>query len=182
MPLPINKHELLDRLQTACSKLVDEAAGVPAELEREPTVEGGVSPCDLIAYQIGWGRLLLSWDDSESKGEVAAMPAPGYKWNQLGLLATSFYAAKHDQTLAQLLVEFGLLVGDLRLFIEAKSEASLFVVGQRRWAGQKWPLAKWIQVNTIAPYGNARAKLRKWKRANPALRRAGMKAALCGAP
>ena len=179
MPLPINKRELLDRLQTAYARLVDEAADVPAELEREPTVEGGVSPCDLIAYQIGWGKLLLSWDDSESKGEVVEMPAPGFKWNQLGLLAKSFYIERHEQTLAQLLVEFGRLVGDLRCFIESKSEASLFGVGQRRWAGQKWPLAKWIQVNAVAPYASARAKLRKWKKANPALHRPGTKTGRC---
>lgn len=167
MPLPINKRELLNSLQAAYSKLVEEAAGIPSGLERDPGVEGGISPCDLIAYQIGWGRLLLSWDDIETQGEIAEMPAPGFKWNQLGLLADSFYEEQHDQTLEQLLGKFGALVGQIRLHIESNSEETLFGVGKRHWAGQKWPLAKWIQVNTVAPYESARTKLRKWKKSNP---------------
>ena len=167
MPLPINKRELLKALQAAYSKLVEEAAEVPSELERDPGVDAGISPCDLIAYQIGWGRLLLSWDDIETQGEIVEMPAPGFKWNQLGSLANSFYNEQRDQTLEQLLAKFDALVAQIRLFIESNSEDTLFGVGKRHWAGQKWPLAKWIQVNTVAPYGSARTKLRKWKKSNP---------------
>lgn len=53
MPLPTNKSELLNSLQAAFSKLYEEAASIPTELERDPEIEGGISPCDLIAYQIG---------------------------------------------------------------------------------------------------------------------------------
>lgn len=166
MPLPTNKTELLNSLHAAYSKLVEEAATVPSEMERNPELEGGISPCDLIAYQIGWGQILLSWDDLETRGETVEMPAPGFKWNQLGLLAESFYQEQHEQTLKQLLVQFEVLRDRMWLFIESNSEDTLFGIGKRQWAGQKWPLAKWIQVNTIAPYGSARAKLRKWKKSN----------------
>lgn len=167
MPLPINKSELLRNLQAAYQKLREEVATVPSELERDAGIEGGISPCDLIAYQIGWGRLLLSWDELEAQGQPVDMPAPGFKWNQLGLLAAHFHQKQRDQSLEQLLAKFDLLVGDLRRFIESNSEDTLFGIGKRQWAGPKWPLAKWIQVNTIAPYGSARTKLRKWKMSNP---------------
>lgn len=168
MPLPANKRELLHSFDAAFSKLVDELASVPSELERAPGIEGGLSPCDLVAYQIGWGRLLLSWDSLEIQGKPVEMPAPGYKWNQLGPLAGSFYREFDDQSLAQLLSRFEALAGELRRFIETSGERLLFGVGERRWAGAKWPVAKWIQVNTVAPYGSARAKLRKWKRSRAA--------------
>ena len=168
MPLPANKTELQRRLQDAHAKLAETAAAVPAEREREPALAGGLSPCDLIAYQIGWGRRLLAWEASEADGGVAEMPAPGYKWNQLGALAQAFYAEHRERTLAQLLAEFEALVGELQSFVAATSEEALFGLGQRRWAGPKWPLVKWIQVNTIAPYGSARAKLRQWQRSLPA--------------
>ncbi len=166
MPLATNKNELLHSLQSAYSKLVEEAASIPSELERATELEGGISPCDLIAHQIGWGQLLLSWDDLETRDEAVEMPAPGFKWNQLGLLAKSFYLEQHQQTLKQLIVQFDALVKKIRLFIESSSEDTLFGIGKRRWAGPKWPLAKWIQVNTVAPYGSARAKLRKWKKSS----------------
>jgi hypothetical protein len=162
MPLPTTKTELLHNFQAAYSKLIKEAGAVPLDLERIPELEGGLSPCDLIAYQIGWGKLLLSWEDLEIHGKTVHMPAPGFKWNQLGLLAESFYQEQHEQTLKHLLVQFEVLKERIHLFIESKSEDTLFGIGKRRWAGQKWPLAKWIQVNTIAPYGSATAKLRKW--------------------
>jgi len=168
MPIPADKCELLRSLQAAYSKLVEEIAEIPSELERTPELEGGISPCDLIAYQIGWGRLLLAWDDLEARGEPVEMPAPGFKWNQLGLLASAFYREHREQTLRQLLVQFEVCLGEIRSFIESSAEDTLFGKGKRHWAGQKWSLAKWIQVNTIAPYGSARAKLRKWKKSNPA--------------
>lgn len=171
MLLPSNKNQLLSSLQTAYAKLVEEAAAIPSALERNRELEGGISPCDLIAYQIGWGRFLLSWDDLETNGNTVVMPAPGFKWNQLGLLANSFYQEHHEQTLKQLLTEFEVLVGKIRVLIESNSEDALFCLGKRHWAGQKWPLAKWIQVNTVAPYGSARTKLRKWKKSNPSFQR-----------
>jgi hypothetical protein len=139
---------------------------VPSELERFPGIEGEVSPCDLIAYQIGWGKLLMSWDKLETQGKTAEMPAPGFKWNQLSALANHFYKEQNGQSLEQLLAQFEVLVDEIRLFIESNSEEVLFEIGKRRWAGQKWSIAKWIQVNTVAPYGSARTKLRKWKKSN----------------
>jgi hypothetical protein len=164
MPLATNKRELLTHLQVAYLKLLEEVATVPPVLERDQGLEGGISPCDLLAYQIGWGRLLLSWDALETQGKTVDMPAPGFKWNQLGLLARSFYQEHRGQSLAQLQAQFTTLVGEIRQFIESSSDDTLFGTGKRRWAGEKWPLAKWIQVNTVAPYGSARTKLRRWKK------------------
>lgn len=171
MPLPINKSELLRNLEAAYQKLHQEVATAPSELERDPGIEGGISPCDLIAYRIDWGRLLLSWDELENQGQSVDMPAPGFKWNQLGLLAGHFHQQHRDQSLEQSLAKFELLVGDRLRFIESNSEDTLFGIGKRQWAGPKWPLAKWIQVNTIAPYGSARTKLRKWKTSTAYLHR-----------
>ncbi|MFV0414860.1 MAG: ClbS/DfsB family four-helix bundle protein, partial [Chthoniobacterales bacterium] len=40
------------------------------------------------------------------------------------------------------------------------TDQELFESKQRIWAGEKWAVVKWIQVNTIAPYCSARTKLR----------------------
>lgn len=164
MPLPTCKDELLRNLDLAYSRLIDEIAAIPAALEREPAIEGGISLCDLIAYQIGWSGLLLSWESQEREGRAAQMPAPGFKWNQLGLLADSFYREFQPCSREQLLALFADRVARIRGFIEASDEADLFRLGARRWAADKWPVVKWIQVNTIAPYTSARAKLRKWRK------------------
>ena len=168
MPLPTSQQELLSRFDTAYNKLRDEISRVPDELSRAPLLEGGVCLCELMAYQIGWGRLLLQWEALEQAGQPVEMPAPGFKWNQLGALAQSFYLRSRDDSAAQLLAQFDALASDLRIFMASSSEQLLFGVGQRHWAGAKWPLVKWLQVNTMAPYDSARAKLRKWQKARPA--------------
>jgi hypothetical protein len=150
------------------SKLRDEITRVPEELSRAPLFDGGLSLCDLIAYQIGWGRLVLQWEALERAGQAVEMPAPGFKWNQLGALAQSFYLRSRDDSAAQLLAQLDTLASDLHEFMAASSDVLLFGVGQRQWAGVKWPLVKWLQVNTVAPYGSVRAKLRKWQKTRPA--------------
>lgn len=164
MPLPTSQQELLSRFDTAYHKLREEISRVPDELSRAPQLEGGMCLCELIAYQIGWGRLVLQWEAQEQAGQAVEMPAPGFKWNQLGALAQSFYLHSRDDSAAQLLAQFDALASDLRAFIAASSDTFLFGVGQRQWAGAKWPVVKWLQVNTIAPYDSARAKLRKWQK------------------
>ena len=164
MPLPTSQQELLSRFDTAYHKLREEISRVPDELSRAPQLEGGMCLCELIAYQIGWGRLVLQWEALEQAGQAVEMPAPGFKWNQLGALAQSFYQRSQEDSAAQLLAQFDALASDLRAFIAASSDTFLFGVGQRQWAGAKWPVVKWLQVNTIAPYDSARAKLRKWQK------------------
>ncbi|AMC34857.1 ClbS/DfsB family four-helix bundle protein [Janthinobacterium sp. B9-8] len=164
MPLPCNKAELLLNFDSAYSKLIKELATIPEQDTRLPEIEGKISACDLLAYQIGWGRLLLQWDKDELQGKPAQMPAPGFKWNQLGLLAQSFYTRHCNSSLSQLHAEFAELAGQIRQFILDNEESTLFEQDKRKWAGDKWPIVKWIQVNTIAPYQSACSKLRRWKK------------------
>ncbi len=165
MPLPETKKELLKRLNEACNKLEMEYAEIEEKASREKRIEGEGSPADLLAYQIEWGRLLLSWEEAEQKGKTLEMPAKGYKWNELGQLAESFYN-KHNKTgMHELLVEYGRIVGSIKAMIQGLDENELFEIGKRKWAGDKWPIVKWIQVNTIAPYRSARTKIRRWKKA-----------------
>lgn len=119
---------------------------------------------DIIAYQIGWGKLLLSWDADEQAGNTPIMPAEGFKWNQLGELAQSFYQTHHVDSMVQLRSEFAQLYQQLTDWINGLSEQALFEPLVRHWTGEKWAMVKWIQINTIAPYQSARTKVRRWKR------------------
>jgi hypothetical protein len=166
MPLPASKEELLNNLREAYKKLDDEFEAVTKKNERHCGIDGNISCCDVVAYQIGWARLLLGWEATELKGNVPAMPAKGYKWNQLGGLAESFYEKDAEKSLRVLRNEFKRIVKRVTGWLESLSEKELFSLHQRDWAGNKWPIAKWVQVNTIAPYRSARTKVRRWKKDN----------------
>ena len=43
----------------------------------------------------------------------------------------------------------------------------LFTSGQRAWASSTpsaWPVAKWVHINTVAPFTSFRTRIRAWKR------------------
>ena len=45
-------------------------------------------------------------------------------------------------------------------------EKTLFELNQRKWAYIKagWPVWKWLQINSVAPFTNFRPQIRKWKK------------------
>jgi hypothetical protein len=164
MPLPTNKIELLDNLKQAYQKLDSELDSVDSRSERLKQIDGDISCCDVLAYQIGWGHLLLGWEQQEANGSIPTIPAEGFKWSQQKELAQSFYQANSDKTLDQLREEFSECYDAIVAWIDSLTDEELFIPKQRNWTGEKWAIVKWIQVNTIAPYRSARTKVRRWKK------------------
>jgi hypothetical protein len=166
MPLPSTKKELLNNLNQAYERLDGEFDVITKDNERLKEIEGNVCCCDVVAYQIGWAKLLLGWEQQEAKGKKPKMPAPGYKWNQLGELTQSFYERESSKSLTQLRQEFEILFQEIVSWVDSLKEQELLLPHQRNWTGNKWAIVKWVQVNTIAPYRSARTKVRRWKKEN----------------
>ncbi|PIF45098.1 hypothetical protein CLU96_2098 [Chryseobacterium sp. 52] len=124
------------------------------------------SPSQNISYQLGWTSLLLQWESNESKGTEVQTPAPGYKWNNLGRLYESFYNKYSIYSLHQQREMLKNQVDEIAEWIETLDHETLFIPEQRKWATTpaKWPVWKWIHINTAAPFKNFRAQLRKWKK------------------
>ncbi len=125
------------------------------------------TPAEILAYQLGWLSLVRGWDAEERAGGTPEMPAPGYKWNRLGAMYDDFYRQYAAYSLSELRAMLETAEADWLAWIESSSEEELFVQGARRWTGDKpnWPMARWIHINSAAPFGTFRGKLRKWKKA-----------------
>jgi hypothetical protein len=125
------------------------------------------TPGEIIAYQLGWMGLIRGWERDELEGKEVILPAPGYKWNQLGTLHQSFYDKYQDQSLIQLRELFVTAVDSLIEWIRGFSDDELFRPGGRKWAASttsNWPIWKWVHINTVAPFRSFRSKIRKWKK------------------
>ncbi|WP_028545347.1 ClbS/DfsB family four-helix bundle protein [Paenibacillus taiwanensis] len=124
------------------------------------------TPAQIIAYQLGWLHLVMGWEKAERSNQEVLMPAPGYKWNQLGVLNRSFYAAYGSYSLHELRVLLQQTEQEWLCWVDELSEEELFTQGARKWTGEKpnWPLVRWIHINSVAPFRTFRAKLRKWKK------------------
>ncbi|TCP92091.1 hypothetical protein EDC44_1272 [Cricetibacter osteomyelitidis] len=157
---------LVAAIQAALDKYLVEFADVPEVLKDVRVLVNEKTPSEHLSYQLGWVNLLLQWEKNEQAGKVTCVPAEGYRWNQLGELYQHFYASYGKYSLFEQQDMLRDAVTELCGWVEGLSEAELFQSGQRQWADTpaKWPLWKWVHINTVAPFTNFRSKIRKWKK------------------
>ena len=117
-----------------------------------------MSPADLVAYLLGWNGQVLDWLRLDDQHQPVDFPAPGFKWNELGLLAQRFYADHRDLDWATLIMRLQQAEAAIVASVQSRSNAELYGAP---WYG-KWTKGRMIQFNTSSPYTNARGRIRKW--------------------
>ncbi|EAH2637938.1 MULTISPECIES: ClbS/DfsB family four-helix bundle protein [Lactobacillales] len=161
-----SKKELVETIQEKYQKYISEFVSIPENLKEKRIEEVDKTPSENLSYQLGWINLLLQWEKNEKQGKNVKTPAEGYKWNNLGGLYESFYDQYGSFSLKEQEVLLTKSVMELCEWINSLSDKELFEPEQRKWATTKakWPLWKWIHINTVAPFTNFRTKIRKWKK------------------
>jgi hypothetical protein len=165
MAIPTNKTELLKAITKSYKNVVLELSTIPVDQTDKKELEGHakntlMSINDLVAYLIGWGRLVLKWNDKKDKGLEVDFPETGYKWNQLGQLAQKFYKDYEDDNFQTLIAKLDHTTSEILQLIESKTNQALYEIP---WY-DKWTLGKMIQLNTSSPFKNAKSRIRKWKK------------------
>ncbi|KTD86100.1 ClbS/DfsB family four-helix bundle protein [Paenibacillus etheri] len=164
----LSKEELKNAIHIAYLSLDHEFDYID-ESQKDIRLEGvDRTPAENLAYQLGWLNLVMKWDRDEKAGGTVITPSPDYKWNQLGGLYQSYYhtyAAYSLDELRSLLKETEQQWQD---WIDSLSDEELFTQGVRKWTGNnpRWPMVKWIHINSVAPFKTFRSKIRKWKKLN----------------
>lgn len=166
MPVPTNKKELIAEIKSTYQKLRTDLANIPEKLTQTKTLEGHakntkMSICNLVAYLIGWGQLVLKWHKIKAQGNEPDFPETGYKWNELGKLAQKFYADFSDYDYKTLLQKYDKTVKDILELVANKTDKQLYGVS---WY-TKWTMGRMIQFNTSSPYKNARNRIKKCEKA-----------------
>lgn len=167
MAIPQNKEDLIFAIDSNFIKLKNELSTIPSEYARKNDLLGHakntqMSIHNLVAYLIGWGQLVLKWNDQMNKGITVEFPETGYKWNELGLLAQKFYSDYEAVDFVDLIRLLENTNSEIRNLIDQKSNEELYGTP---WYG-KWTLGRMIQLNTAAPFKNAFSRIRKWKKLN----------------
>ena len=169
MKVYTSKDELKDAIETTYRKFIAEFDAIPEEMKDLRAKGVDRTPAENLAYQVGWTTLVLKWEQDERKGLEVKTPSDQFKWNQLGALYqwfTNTYAGNSLQTLRTML---DTNIQDIYTMIDTMSGEELFTPHQRKWADGAtktavWEVYKFIHVNTIAPFGTFRTKIRKWKK------------------
>jgi hypothetical protein len=167
MAIPKDKDELLKAIADNYKKLSTELNNIPIDQTELKDLEGHakntlMSIKDLLAYLVGWGQLVLKWQDRKEKGLEVDFPETGFKWNELGLLAQKFYKDYEKEDFKALIEKLDRTTKEILKIIERKSNGELY---EMAWY-DKWTLGKMIQLNTSSPFKNAKDRIRKWKKIN----------------
>ncbi|STY43324.1 Uncharacterized conserved protein [Listeria grayi] len=136
-----DRAELVAAIQTAYQTFISEFENVPEALKDLRLEEVDKTPAEMLAYQLGWLDLLLSWEEDEKAGKNVQTPTADYKWNNLGGLYRSFYKRYEAATLQEMTTELTALVEKVCAWVSLLSERELMEPGQkigqrRRQCGQ----------------------------------------------
>ncbi|HSX38843.1 MAG TPA: ClbS/DfsB family four-helix bundle protein [Chlamydiales bacterium] len=162
---------LSQEIQQAYKVLAQLVSQIPTTQRNLACLEGNggqISVSDLIAYQIGWGQLLIGWYESGIQHKNPEMPGEGFsKWDYNGL-AKRFYQKYHLDGSSKQMALFHETVERIISIVEIEYRADqLDKIGVWDWctlkSGKQWPLSKWIRINTVAPYKKAVISIRKLK-------------------
>ena len=162
-----NQKELIAAIDASLEKYLAEFTDIPEDKKDARLLEGERTPSEHLSYQLGWVSSLLDWERREQAGQSVQTPAEGYKWNNLSGLYQQFYATYGGYTLTEQQHMLREKVAELCSWVENLSETEFFTPEQRVWATTtaRWPIWKWVHINTVAPFTNFRTRIRKWKRA-----------------
>jgi hypothetical protein len=165
MAIPKDKDELQKAIVDNYQKLKTELLSIPTDLTTIKELEGHskntlMSIDNLVAYLVGWGQLVLKWNDRKEKGLHVDFPETGFKWNELGLLAQKFYKDHEKDDFKTLTEKLDTTTSEILKLIESKTNVELY---EMAWY-EKWTFGKMIQLNTSSPFKNAKDRIRKWKK------------------
>ena len=164
-----NKQELKDEINKAYTKYISEFDNIPEDMKDVRADDVDRTPAENLAYQVGWTTLILKWEQDERNGLEVKTPSDNFKWNQLGALYQWFTDSYAMMSIQELRIMLDTNIEKIYEMIDSMSDEDLFTPHRRKWADDAtktavWEVYKFIHINTVAPFGTFRTKIRKWKK------------------
>ncbi len=164
-----NKDELKDEIKKAYLKYISEFDTISEDDKDKRYEDVDRTPAENLAYQVGWTTLLLKWENDEKNGLKVKTPSENFKWNELGKLYQWFTDTYSHKSLEELKNTLDQNINCIYNMIDSMSNEELFLPHKRVWADEAtktavWEVYKFIHINTVAPFGTFRTKIRKWKK------------------
>ena len=164
-----NKQELKDEINKAYTKYISEFDNIPEDMKDVRADDVDRTPAENLAYQVGWTTLILKWEQDERNGLEVKTPSDNFKWNQLGELYKYFTDTYAYMPIQELKIMLNNNIQAIYEMIDSMSDEDLFTPHRRKWADDAtktavWEVYKFIHINTVAPFGTFRTKIRKWKK------------------
>jgi len=159
MPIPKTRAELTEQLLSTFGKL---------QLELDTGGPGlGNTLCiddwtvkDLLAVRVWWTENVVAWIEMGRAGEIPVTPAQGYKWNETPRLNADIVKASQAEPYPSVQKRLERGFAQVVNLIDELNDRELLEVGIFPWAG-KYPVSRWISINTVRQYTTARTFIRR---------------------
>ena len=164
-----NKEELKEEIKKTYAKFIAEFDDIPENMKDLRAEGADRTPAENLAYQVGWTSLVLKWEQDERNGLEVKTPSEQFRWNQLGELYQWFTDTYAGLSLRELRIMLDKNILAIYKMIDSMSYEELFEPHRRKWADEAtktavWEVYKFIHINTVAPFGTFRTKIRKWEK------------------
>lgn len=159
MPIPKTREELVAMVTTTYAKLCAELDEGRPRLGKLRCVDDW-SVRDRLAVRVWWTESVVRWVEAGRRGEVPVVPAEGYRWRETPRLNAGIVrkAGRTSYRVLRHRLEVG--VARVLALIDFLDDRELLEVGAFAWAG-RYPIARWISLNTARQYTTARTFIRR---------------------
>jgi len=159
MPIPTSRAELVDQVSVSFARLRNELDSAGAGIAHLKCVDEWTVK-DLLAVRSWWTHAVIDWVEAGRLAVTLMLPAAGYRWNETPRLNRDIVAEASNET-------YGLIIDRLeegfsRVIpcIDSLNDQELLEAGVFTWAG-RWPVSRWISINTARQYVTARTYVRR---------------------
>jgi hypothetical protein len=160
MPRPTSKDDLLAAIDKERGKLKTLLDSLSPDEMTAPGIVGEWSVKDVLAHLIEWEQMCLGWYRAGLEGEIPALPAPGFKWNQTPELNQQIFEKHGDRALEYVLQQFEGSYREIHAVIQSLSNEELFTAGRYAWT-KKNTLGTYMVSATSSHYLWAWKEIRK---------------------
>lgn len=158
MPAATTKADLLAVTRKEWERLAALVAEIPDWVALAKDAED-TSIKDIVGHRAHWIELYFGWWEDGEAGRPVALPAPGYKWNELKRYNADLRAAQAhlgwDETRALLAGKHGALMA----FLKARSEDELYGAPMKG-GNNAWPTGRWAEAAGASHYRSAAKYIR----------------------
>jgi hypothetical protein len=159
MPIPKTRAELVDLTRTSFEQLSAELDAAAEDLGGLHCVDDWTVK-DLLAVRTWWTEHVIGWVEAGRRGENPVTPAEDYKWNETPRLNADIVIAARGESYASIRSRLEKGYAGVMQTIDSLNDRQLLEAGTFEWAG-KYPISRWISINTARQYTTARTFIRR---------------------
>jgi hypothetical protein len=164
MAIPATRADLVELVRSTFDKLQAELDNAGPTAGKLPCVDEWTVK-DMLAVRVWWTENVIDWVEAGRQGDSPTLPAAGYQWNETPRLNADVVRRARRESYRSIRARLERGFERVMKTIDSLEDKELLGVGVFAWAG-KYPISRWISINTARQYTTARTFVRRALRAS----------------